>query len=106
MHGLKTIRELNDLAYQNANAANTLKEADVRAALEGRNPLAEFAAEAARRQAEKRQEVIDAFIAKTDEELLQYVDGLEAPTTLEVALAAKLRGYAALGLAVESLSKD
>ena len=106
MHGLKTIVELNQLAYDNANAARTLKEADTRAALEGRNPLAELAAEAAARQAEKRQGVIEGFIAKTDEELLDYVDGLEAPTTLEVALAVKLRGYAALGLAVESLSKD
>ena len=106
MHGLKTIVESHQLAYDNANAARTLKEADTRAALEGRNPLAELAAEAAARRAERRQKVIDDLVAKTDEELLDYVDGLEAPTTLEVALAIKLRKYAAFRLAAEALSKD
>ena len=106
MHGLKTIVESHQLAYDNANAARTLKEADTIAALEGRNPLAGLATEAVKRQGEKRQEVIKGFIAKTDEELLDYVDGLEAPTTLEVALATKLRKYAAFRLAAEALSKD
>lgn len=108
MHGLTTIRQLNELAAHNAKGApeEALRKADEVRAARGDKPFnervdeylaaqkAEKAAAAEQVQHVRTEEVApyktNLLATRSTKWLLDYVGGLENPTTLEVALAQKL----------------
>lgn len=89
MHGLKTINQLNELAAQNANAKSTLEKAEQKLKENG-SPLSAALSDVLTARETQRRQAIEKLKAKSVPELLDYVGALGAPTTLEVALAAKL----------------
>lgn len=89
MHGINTIKRLNEIAEENANAKVNLEKAEKKWA--NNSPLdRELALAAARRQAEK-QAIVDKLSAESVEELVSRVEALENPNALELALANKLK---------------
>lgn len=107
MHGLTTIRQLNELAAHNAKGApeEALRRADEVRAARGDKPFSQQVDEfLAQRKAEQiavdeEQRVrseetapykTNLLATRSTKWLLDYVGGLENPTTLEVALAQKL----------------
>lgn len=92
MHGLKTIKEINDLAALNAPgvADKLLAEAD--ASREGKPSNLDIAyAEHAKRRKEERDRAIANLSARSSEELISISRGHSScPSTLEEVLANRL----------------
>ena len=92
MHGIETIKQLNELAAQNANAAETLAAAEKfhegkPSAFDGH-----YAEAVANAKAEREARIKD-LEAKSLSELVDILKGLQYPSILEAALARKLDAY-------------
>lgn len=98
MHGLRTIAELNRLAVQNAPGAaeaalNTPEAVAARKAASEK--FDQDIADSRVRQEAARQRTIELLLEKSNEELVSLVNGAKLnPSTLEAALAARLRELA------------
>lgn len=92
MHGLNTIKQLNELASQNANAAETLAAAEK--FHEGKPSAFDgHYAEAVANAKAERESRIKELETKSLSELVDILKGLQHPSTLEAALARKLDTY-------------
>lgn len=91
MHGLDTIRELNELAAQNKpeNVEAELAKADAK--WKEQSPLNDSLREVREKREQERQELIEKLAAEPVGVLISRVDGLEYPSTLEAALVIKLK---------------
>lgn len=92
MHGLNTINQLNELASQNANAAETLAAAEK---YHGGKPstLDGHYAEAVANAKAERENRIKELETKSLRELVDILKGLQYPSILEAALTRKLDSY-------------
>ena len=92
MHGIETIKQLNELAAQNANAAETLAAAEK---FHGGKPpvLDGHYAEAVASAKAERENRIRELETKSLSELVDLLTGLQYPSILEAALARKLDAY-------------
>lgn len=96
MHGLDTIKKLNDLAAQNAPGAPERALAEADTSRQGKVSLfdRDYAAAAERQRAE-RQKAIDKLSTFSNEDLISLVRGLNGcPSTLETVLANRLEEIA------------
>lgn len=92
MHGIETIKQLNELASQNANAAETLAAAEK--FHEGKPSAFDgHYAEAVANARTERENRIKELETKSLSELVDILKGLQYPSILEAALARKLDAY-------------
>lgn len=112
MHGLDTIRELNELAAQNKpeNIEAELAKADSK--WKDQHPLNDALREVREKRERERQELIAKLAAEPVDVLISRVEALEYPSTLEAALAIRLKqlddlvkGYDQLQGIVDGLTK-
>lgn len=92
MHGIETIIELNNLAYENSPEVIAKRLADAGASREGKiSPLEVAMAEHQLRAAEQKAKALANLAARSNEELISLAHGHNAnPSTLELALANRL----------------
>lgn len=94
MHGLKTINELNRLAVE--NSPEFVKEQLTKAEIhKGEPKLHQLATDAIATRTASREAAIAALSKETFEDLIARVEALGLPSTLEAALARKLKSYLA-----------
>jgi len=92
MHGIETIHQLNELASQNANAAETLAAAEKYH--EGKPSAFDgHYAEAVANAKAERENRIKELETKSLRELVDILKGLQYPSILEAALTRKLDSY-------------
>lgn len=112
MHGLDTIRELNELAAQNKpeNIEAELSKAGDK--WKEQSPLTDSLREIREKRERERKELIEKLAAEPIAVLISRVEGLEYPSTLEAALAIRLKqlddlvkGYDQLQGIVDGLTK-
>lgn len=99
MHGLKTIKELNDLAAHNAAGAAEAELAKADAARAGRpTKFDQDYADAQLRNRAERERAIANLSQRSSEELISLTRALNSlPSTLETALANRLEQVLANG---------
>lgn len=91
MHGLKTINQLNNLAAQNAPGAAEAAMAAADASRAGQPSASEIHfQEATTRARQSRLDAIEKLSKLSLKELLDQVDALQLPSTLEAAVSIKL----------------